>query len=228
MGGRNGTLVSRQQIERIVREVLAEKSAGRGRPKVTDGELVLTCKVVSVEGLKNRLDGITRVVVPRGAVITPAARDELRARQIAIASAVGGSKTSPSKHLLIGRSECKFNLDSLFALLSRDGIHAEQAPDGDLIACVETVCGHALAGQQRALLLTELTAAAICLANRRKGVRAASGSVADLPAAVASINPNVLIVSPRGLAAHQLRQIIMVWLRNPKQPGSNKLLEQLG
>ena len=87
-----GSRAQRAEVEQVVREVLAELL---GRVKSTSSaaasaELMVTEKVVSAKEIERRLQGVTRVVVVRGAVITPAARDLLRERKIAIATAVGG------------------------------------------------------------------------------------------------------------------------------------------
>lgn len=82
----------RAEIERIVREVLAEMSAraATSRPAESGLELIVTEKVVSAKEIEYKLDGVTRLVVTRGAIITPAARDLLRERKIAIATSLGG------------------------------------------------------------------------------------------------------------------------------------------
>ncbi len=91
-------LPQRAEIERIVREVLAELMAGKTTEQnSTRGELVLSSKVVSVAVLTGRLDGVSRIIMPRGAVVTPAARDLLRERRIAVASAVSPDKSDPAR-----------------------------------------------------------------------------------------------------------------------------------
>jgi hypothetical protein len=45
-------------------------------------ELAITEKLVTTRTIENRLTGVTRVVVPKRAVVTPAVKDELKTRQI--------------------------------------------------------------------------------------------------------------------------------------------------
>ncbi|MBU4271872.1 MAG: hypothetical protein KKA28_08435, partial [Planctomycetes bacterium] len=92
-------------IDRVVREVLAELGAapdgdtkkreegrekrekqglGTSVPSAADGELAVTSRVVSINELSGRLDSVRRVVVSRRAVVTPAVRDELLRRGIAL------------------------------------------------------------------------------------------------------------------------------------------------
>jgi hypothetical protein len=84
------------EIERIVRQVLSEMAfASQPGPVGKVTELAIADRVVSLELLAKRLDGVTRLTVPRGAVITPSARDELRRRSIVIASAVNAKTANP-------------------------------------------------------------------------------------------------------------------------------------
>lgn len=72
-------------FERIVREVLrrlAEMGIGVTPAPSEAAELVLADRVVALATLAGRLTGVQRVVVGTRAVVTPAARDELRDCQI--------------------------------------------------------------------------------------------------------------------------------------------------
>ena len=62
---------------------------------------------------------------------------------------------------------------------------------------------HTIAAERRCgVLLTSQAAAAVCLANRRRGVRATMGySLASAAAATAAIGANLLVLDP---AAHQV------------------------
>jgi hypothetical protein len=75
-----------QQIEWIVVEVLRRLGVAGGEntsgPAAMAGELRLTESVVTMRSIEGRLTGVARVVVPRRAVVTPAAKDELRQRSI--------------------------------------------------------------------------------------------------------------------------------------------------
>jgi hypothetical protein len=88
-----------EQVEWIVLEVirrlgLAESAAPQPQPAVahpgpaapqpgpTPAELRLTEKLVTLRTLDGRLGGVSRVVVARRAVVTPAVKDELRRRKI--------------------------------------------------------------------------------------------------------------------------------------------------
>jgi hypothetical protein len=239
-----GTSLAQQpRIERIVREVLAELAAdrsgesppmgsaaqGAAQTMSAGGELTVSSKVVCAKELEGRLGGVTRVIVPRGAVLTPTARDLLRDRKIAIATAVDNNPR-PSQHgnIVIGVAETNYEPHALDALLTGLGLNTMRLPQGELIGMVERICQHVVEEQRWGLFLTGQSAAALCLANRRRGVRAALGSdVAAVAEAVRSIGPNVLVVDPRGQGTFEWKRIVHTWLQSDGHCPP-RLREQLG
>ncbi len=173
-----GAFNSKQaDVERIVRQVLAElagRDAGTAVPASSD--LVVTGRVVSLADLEGRLSGVTRVVVERGAVFTPAARDELNGRGVTVASAVRGNEpTTANDTISLGCVETKYDAEPLVAAVTKDGIRVERITETDLSAMVDTLCERAM-NRGFGLLITGLAAAAVCLANRQTGVRAAAAN----------------------------------------------------
>jgi hypothetical protein len=74
---------SQEQIEWIVAEVLRRLGAARGESdSVSQSELRIAERVVTMRSIENRLAGVTRVVVEPRAVVTPAVKDELKARKV--------------------------------------------------------------------------------------------------------------------------------------------------
>lgn len=220
----------RADIERIVRQVLAELTAASPSVKTPSagGELVLSGKIVSVAELENRLRGVTRVVVQRGAIFTPAARDELRKHQVAIASAVPATKTAGGARLVLGVAETSYEPASLVTMLRGDGWQVERLPQLGLIRVVEKLCEPIVKGGQFGLLITEQTAAALCLANRHRGVRAAHGSDAKAVAAAnAALAVNLLVIDPTGKNQFELKQMTRACLSGPSNC-SAELREKLG
>ncbi len=72
--------LSPEQLEWIVQEVLRRLS----EPKTQASELALSERVVCMETISGRLEGVGRLIVAAGAVVTPSVRDELRNRSIEI------------------------------------------------------------------------------------------------------------------------------------------------
>jgi archaellum component FlaD/FlaE len=78
-----------EQIEWIVSEVLrrlgvaaTSRVAGDERSSSPVAELKVSDRVVTMRTIEARLSGVKRVLVQRRAVVTPAVRDELKARKL--------------------------------------------------------------------------------------------------------------------------------------------------
>jgi len=211
----------RYDVEAIVRQVLAELLgrgvnglAGKTNPTgktSTDaapksGELTVGKKIVTAADLEGRLSGIKRLLVQRGAVVTPSARDELRKHGVAIASTVLGGKQTSTIHLAM--AETNFRTDSLLALLTSEGLTVQEQAAGSLLNVIDDLCKTVATGNQRGLLLTGVPAAALCVANRQNGVRAVLGtSLADFALARAAVAANLLVIDPKGRSLFELRQL---------------------
>jgi hypothetical protein len=88
---------TQEQVERIVVEVIRRlglldtnptrerglvNGMGVGERSSTTAELRLSDKVISLRLLDGKLIGVTRLVIPQRAIITPAVKDELKSRKI--------------------------------------------------------------------------------------------------------------------------------------------------
>jgi hypothetical protein len=223
--------VGENEIERIVREVLAQMApasspaASRsGSPESARGALSLTNRVVTVAELDGRLEGVRTVIVPPRAVITPAARDLLRQRGVTVASARSsfekgaGVTAGTAKSLVLGRASTSYEPLALLRALEQDGIGVEQVARTGLAGVIDDLADLASRGGRRCLLLTDESPAAACLANRLRGVRAATATdIASVTRAARSIGVNLLIVEPVGRSLFQLRGIAREFLRGPAQ-----------
>ena len=80
-----------EQVERIVVEVMRRleviRVAEDERSSSPAGELSIVDRVVTMRSVEGRLNEVTRIVVKRRAVITPAVRDELKQRKIELVEA---------------------------------------------------------------------------------------------------------------------------------------------
>ncbi len=242
------TLPSRDEIERIVRSVLAQLASGsavttRGNvpsaaakapsepqaATVATRELVLTNKVISVAELAGRLTGIARVTVPRGAVFTPAARDELKKYKVAIASAVGPAKSQAARTILLSVVDSTLEPTALAARLEQTGMATERVAQTGWPSAVDALCAGVEKSQRWGLLLCEQEAAAVCLANRVPGIRAALGySVQAVQAARTALAPNVLVINPRGKSVFELLQLVRAWAGGDQPRVPAALASRLG
>lgn len=220
MAANNNHLPARAEIEGAVRAALSrliEQPRGNGQAKAA-GELAVSEKVVALVHLDGRLDGVTRLVVPRGAVLTPAARDELRKRGIALASALE-SRNDTKRTLVLVLAESGIQSAPLVAALERDGARIQVTNGACAAGTVLELCRRVLGEKCLGLILTTAPALALCLANRQRGVRACvAHDVQTVSEAINSIAPNMLVADPRHRGAFELSRITRNWARGGAMP----------
>ena len=76
---------SEEQVEWIVTEVLRRLGVTQSEQRpasIHGGELHVADRVVTMRLVAGRLNGVSRLVVPLRAVVTPAVKDELKQRKI--------------------------------------------------------------------------------------------------------------------------------------------------
>ncbi len=172
-------------------------------------DLALDEAVVSATVLADRLAGVGRLMVRRGAVVTPAARDLLRERNIDLSYQTAASQAGARTRLVVGLADTNCPTTTLFNLLTREPLAIEHVTATDLAAVLDELAGQLAKPMTLALLLTGESAAALCLANRLPGVRAATaGSIRDVVAAIAAIGINLLVLDPTGKSPFVLKQWI--------------------
>lgn len=180
------------------------------------GVLVISDRVVTTAQLQGKLDGIQRVqVVPR-AVITPAVRDLLRDRKIELQfvepAATAAAASGPL--LVVGVAETSFSPAAVLRNLSQGGVRLEQLARTGLDVVAAELAEQVRLGGSLGVLVTEQTHAALCLANRHAGVRAAwGGCVKGVEKAKQAIGANVLVVSPKGKSTAELEQMLQAFVR---------------
>jgi len=229
------------QIERIVLEVLAEmglaplgaagglstraESGAAGatgglstratHPAVpADGDLVIERRVVTLAELPERLDGIGRVVVPTGAVVTPSVRDVLQRRHLPL---VFGMPVVPATRgglrVILVTHGPKHDPAPLVQVLAGEGFAVESRRADCLIAATDQLAGELRPGGALCVLLTRHAAAAVCLANRLAGVRAVRATTADEAIADAeAVGANLLVIDPAAQGPFPTRQMALRFL----------------
>ena len=222
------------EIERIVRQVLAEfglaSNGGAATSKQAptcegrssdepdgDRELVLSAGVVTLADVEGRLDDICRLTVPRRAVVTPSVRDELRQRDILLTFlAVSGERPAAGNDvkLMVVAVGSSFDTGLFSEMLQGEAVDIT-AKHGDCLIRATDELGERLSQPDTlGILATKHTAAGLCLANRRPGVRAVLGLDATTTAAdIAAVGANLLVVDPGTTAPFQLKQIATQFCR---------------
>ena len=215
------------QVERIVREVMARlasdshgtarqnriattaASPGHENAKSSTDANEIENKVVCLADLDGRLNGTKRLVLRRGAVITPAARDLLRQSGIDVSYRIGETKKTVKRvSLVIGLVATEFDPSTLLSHLRQHGASVAQIASTGLIGVIDELTDHVARGGQQALLLTGQSLAAVCLANRVEGVRAVvARSTWDVRRAVAEVGVNFLVVDPATVTQFELQRM---------------------
>jgi len=179
-----------------------------------DIELVLHCRVVTMSEVEGRLGAVRRLVVPPQAVVTPAVRDELHRRNVSLAYAAAKPQAVGGLRLVVVTVGNGLDLAPLVAALGNDAVAVEATASDCLIAATDRLAAEVGKPHTLGLLLTRHTAAALCLANRHRGVRAVEGIDApSVAAAAGAVGANLLVVNPAGMAVARLRQTIIEYCR---------------
>jgi len=218
------------QIERIVLEVLAEmglapgtgSQAGRGAAPTgrAEGDLVIERRVVSLAELPAKLEGVRRVVVPPGAVVTPSVRDVLHRNKLSLA--FGTPPVAPaagSVRAVVVTAGSRYNPDPLLRALGGEGFAVDARRTDCLIAATDQLTAELRADRTLGVLLTRHAAAALCLANRLAGVRAVQAiTVEGLAADADAVGANLVVIDPFAQGFVPTRQMIVSFIRGGVRP----------
>jgi hypothetical protein len=170
--------------------------------------------VVTLADLPERSAAVRRLIVPLGAVVTPAAQDELQQRKIKLVVGEPAAAAAKSAKTILMVAAAKYESSALAAALERDGFAVDARSMDCLIRATDQLAADLGADSTVALLVTSHPAAALCLANRHPGVRAILGTRADTVAGDArSVGANLLVVDPGPHGFFALKQIAGRFLR---------------
>ena len=172
--------------------------------------LTLAEKVITTETFADRLGGIARVLVAKGSVVTPAARDWLRERNIKLQ--IGGKPVAnPNCPLVIG-SDCESIRPADVAGTAASDCLPQASCWKPLLADV----AQKLNGSRRlGAIISTHAAAVLCAANRNRAIRAIGASaIGDVTSAKGQIGANLLVIDPTGRGTHAIRQMIAAFARD--------------
>lgn len=200
-------------IERVVSEVL--RRLGKHETRIAKGsehegttgicaERVLT--LATIAGWPGETQEVT---LEPGCVVTPAAKDELRARNIRIRRASEPKPTAPC-----GSYAAVVQCDGsrVARILSAVDAAAEVVEFETVEQALEQIAPIAEAGDLATLWTTSPTKA-ICSANRNPNVWAVQGwDLSSIKHAVAQVDANLLIVDSRQTNDHLTRAMLKVFL----------------
>jgi hypothetical protein len=206
------------------------KTRSAATPGPSRGELVVLSQVVTTSELQGRLEGVRRLVVPPGAVVTPSVRDELHRRRIALEYdqpvPVPGAA---GVRLVMAVLGSRFDPGPLTRSLRAEAIMVETHRSDCLVAATDQLAAEVPKPSTLGLVVTTDPAVALCLANRHQGVQAILGSdAATVDSEAASVGANVLVVNPGTTSYFQMRQMIRRFCRGGARECPEALRERLG
>ncbi len=210
--------LTERDIDWIVAEVvrrLAKLSEGHQPLESTP----ISDKVITLETIKKYNQQTELVILPR-AIVTPAAKDELKKRNIRLVrqgESVAASKTNKvttSGKLLAANLGADYQAKTLAQLTAAYGANLQQHA---LASLPQLVADHAVSVSRdgaKAVWFTSQPAHAVCLANREAKVWAVQGSdEAAVKAAMSSIPANVLVIDPHGKSQYMLRKMMDAFIK---------------
>ena len=219
-------------VEHIVATVLQELadaddscSAGESIPLK---KVALSEKVITADVIKSRINGAKSIHVSTSAIVTPSARDFLRAHDIECHTQTQTSN-SETKQQSNRRTRWKLVIshtsDTVEGVIE-DAIRREDTDWSKELAsdCREAAeLGVSLICRSDAdsvVVLARAATGVACLANRNKKVRAAAVKNADdVAAAKAEIGANLIAVNPDGNSFFELRNILKTFASGgPSKP----------
>jgi len=202
------------EIERIVRDVLARMSAdvveNGDRTNKNGDAFSIPDRVVTVATLERRVNQKTTVVVRHDAIITPAARDLLRAANAMIERSgrpIAGAQLGLT--WVVGVAETAFDPTSVLVDVTRVVGQCEQLARVGLVGVVDELVERVSRDGAVGLLFTDMADAALALANRQRGVRAVlARSATAARQARQTIAANLFVIEPEGRSVFDLKQTI--------------------
>jgi hypothetical protein len=230
------------EIERIVREVLAEMAAppaasaapplAASQMAAAEGDVVVACRLVTMAAVADQLASARRLVVPPYAVVTPAVRDELRRRSVPLVRAAplaAAHVAAGLPRLVLVAARTRRDPAPLAEALGREGIEVCRLAADCLVAATDQLAGEVTRPGTLGLLWTRHTAAGLCLANRHPGVRAVLATgLPGTAAAVHAVAANVLVLDPLAASSFQQRQMVGEFCRGGVRSCPEKFKNRLG
>ncbi len=243
-------------IERIVREVLADmglspqaacacavtdgasatkeperdpKPVEQAVPSVRPaGDVVIADRVVTLAGIGDRLLSARRLVIRPRAVVTPAVRDELRRRNVALIVEDHAVAASGPGKIAIAVLGSRIDPASLVGELTRLGMAVGLQQFDCLIRATNDMAAKLKNPGTAGVLLSNYGAIAMCLANRHQTVRAVLASDESRTASDAvSVGANMLVVEPRRMAPESMLPIVTAFCRQGPGECPEELRERL-
>ena len=224
----------RQVLERLSALQHGQTPAEASKPVTvaaqpnTNGNQALNARVIGTRELEVLKSQTKRVIVQRGTVVTPAARDWLREKKIELAWATSGSSAkapqNPGKtpvsavkpttrQIVLGQAAAKFDATALVRQFESRGYAVQRLAHAGLEQVARELATAAAFDGTPAVLLTDQPWAAVVAANRHPSARAAwVRDRRETIAAQREMNLNLAIVSVAGQSPFGLLNTILPFI----------------
>ena len=210
-------------INALVRQILSDLTPKLGQgvavekvtEKVPEKTPRISAKVVTLEELK-KLGNVKRLIVPEKAVITPAVRDEIHKRNIEIVTekAKGRSLETGKLKVWLALHLQKKEPAALFDFLAKN-YELEKAAFECILQTMDAAAEKLAVAPQQTLcaVLTDYSAAAMCIANRQASIRAVLGTDPALIKTDADqIGANLLVVDPVRCGPYKTQSLLKIFV----------------
>lgn len=214
------TTVSQQDVARLVTEVINRirqqnapnqhtgPSPGMATQPNPGSTVRITDRVIGADTIARLPANTSQLKLPHRVVVTPSARDAARERGISLVPETEPATVASSRLLVIARVECRTDVSSLAATISRAVPASQQLPAAGLTSVLASLADHVGRNAARGLLLTDNAAVACVAANRHQAIRAVTANdVASLETASAACAANLIIVEPERFPSRILERI---------------------
>lgn len=210
--------------------IVAAPQAPRARIVSTrDGELSIPERVVTVAALDGRLEGVRRLLVQPGAILTPAVRDLMRQRRIVVTYGPLGTSSGPGgvpepaeggdaaeRAMPVVLVTRRISAAQISGLFRGEGFKIVPEEMDCMVRASQRAAEAVRQPGGRAVVVSSHVAAGVCLANRLTGVRAVAGRrPSEVAADAAAVGANVLVADARQ-GVFQVKRMIMEFVRSPR------------
>ncbi|MDR1957892.1 MAG: hypothetical protein LBQ54_02415 [Planctomycetaceae bacterium] len=185
--------------------------------------LNLTGRLITLATLENQLNGIRKVQVSPVAVVTPAVKDFLRKKNITLERTKDSSnQNAPVRKIWLALHHLQKEPSLLVDDLAKQG-DLKCEPFHCIIQTVHAAVDWAkMFPESRLIVVTSFTAAAVCLANRHKELRAVLGNnAAQITQDTKAVNANMMVMNPHGVSPYQLQDFSKAFLLAPNHCGND-------
>jgi len=217
-----------EQKTKAVGRVACDALSSDPEAETDAATLRVESRLVTLRDVERKLEGIQELIVPARCVVTPAVKDLLR--QLGVRVSVGQQVVNDKagRTVALGTVGACRNAKGLEAALVRDGWKVNRVESAELKAAVSELSDNVLSNSQPAVLVTGDVDAALCLANRKAGIRAiAVRDPARVEAAAERVGANLLLIDAAAWSVPTMARMVRLFAADGLRTCPQHLADQL-